>query len=103
MTDRIAVEVAYALPDKQRIVRFEVEAGTTAFEAVERSNIAAQFDDLVVDAGISLGLFGKAVKHDYTLRAGDRIEIYRPLLIDPKEVRKARAKRVKAKRTDADA
>ena len=102
MTDRIAIEVAYALPEKQRIVRLEVEAGTTALEAVEQSDISAHFDDLVVDGSVSLGLFGKAVKHDYTLREGDRVEIYRPLLIDPKEVRKARAEKVKAKRSDAE-
>ncbi len=93
----IPVEVAYALPDKQEIVMLEVEPGTTASQAAERSNIARYFPQIKL-AGASFGIFGKVVKSDYTLQAGDRVEIYRPLIADPKEIRKQRAARAKQRR-----
>jgi len=89
------VEVAYALPEKQMIVPLQVSQGTTAIQAVNASKIAAHFNDLQLEAA-KLGVFGKAVKHDQVLREGDRVEIYRPLLVDPKESRRARAAKVKA-------
>jgi hypothetical protein len=95
--NKIPVEVAYALPDKQEIVALEVPAGTTAQAAVEQSNIGRLFAGLVLE-GARLGIFGKAVKADYVLQAGDRVEIYRPLLVDPKEVRKKRAAEAKQRR-----
>ena len=95
----IQVEVAYALPDKQRIVKLEVPQGTTALEAVFRSQIAQFFDELEEGPGLKLGVWGKAVTADRALVSGERVEIYRPLVADPKEVRKARAARVKAART----
>lgn len=103
MTGNILVEVAYALPDKQKIIPLEVVEGTTAQEAVVISNIAAHFDGLDVHAPLSLGVFGKAVASGYVLRAGDRVEIYRPLKIDPKEVRKRRAEEAKQRRAAEDA
>lgn len=95
--DKIPVEVAYALPDKQEIVMLEVKPGTTAREAVLRSGIERLFPGLDLE-GAKLGIFGKAIKDTQVLRAGDRIEIYRELIADPKEVRKRRAAEAKARR-----
>lgn len=94
----IAVEVVYALPDRQSILRLTVPEGTTAIEAAEHSGIEAQFDDLSLGEDTHLGVFGHRVAHTQVLREGDRVEIYRPLLADPKEVRKERAARAKARR-----
>lgn len=94
---RIRVEVAYALPERQQIIALQVAAGTTALEAARQSGIADCFDGLDLQQA-ALGVFGHAVGHDQVLRDGDRVEIYRPLLADPKESRKARAAQVKARR-----
>ncbi len=89
--EKIIVEVAYALPDKQRIVEVEVLVGTTAREAARLSAIDTMFEGIDIDT-VDMGVFGKSVKPDsYIMQAGQRVEIYRPLLIDPKEVRKNRA------------
>lgn len=89
------IEVAYALPERQKIIALKVVNGCTAFEAAQQSGIAAQFEGLDLNA-IKMGVFGKTVKpHDYLMREGDRVEIYRPLLADPKAVRKARAEKAK--------
>jgi len=97
--NKICVEVAFALPEKQEIVMLEVLPGTTAAEAVAHSDICRHFPDLQTD-GASLGVFGKAVKNDYVLHAGERVEIYRPLIADPKEVRKQRAAKAKERRVE---
>lgn len=98
MSDDIAVEVAYALPEKQHIAAIEVPKGTTAIEAVTLSGLADVFEDLVISDDLKLGVWGKAVPHKRVLESGERVEIYRPLLIDPKEVRKQRAAKAKAER-----
>ena len=98
--DKIPVEVAYALPDKQEIVMLEVQPGTTAAQPAAQSGIEKQFPGLQLE-GAKLGIFGKAIKSDHVLHAGDRVEIYRPLIADPKEVRKKRAAEAKQKREDA--
>lgn len=90
MSTTISVEVAYALPDKQLIKIIDIELGATARDAAINSGMADVFEGLNL-ATADLGVFGKAVKADYKLREGDRVEIYRPLIIDPKEVRKQRA------------
>ena len=100
MSSLIPVEVVYALPEKQRIVKLEVPAGTTVFEAVTLSKMDQLFDELTISADLKLGVWGKAVTADSALEAGERVEIYRPLLADPKEVRKARAARAKAARDE---
>ena len=102
MSETIHIEVAYALPNKQRIVKLDVPSGTTALQAVSMSQLDEVFDDLVVGPDIKLGVWGKAVTGDRVLAMGERVEIYRPLLIDPKEVRKARAARAKAAREEGD-
>jgi len=90
MTELIRIEVACALPQRQRIMALEVAAGTTAQQAVLLSGILAQFS-MLDSAELKLGIFSKAVKPDTVLRAGDRVEIYRPLQADPKAVRRQRA------------
>ncbi len=92
----IEVEVAYALPTGQKIVALKVAQGTSAFEAANSSGIARQFPDLDLESS-DMGVFGKVVKsREYQLQAGDRVEIYRALIADPKEVRKKRAAAAKA-------
>lgn len=94
---KITVEVAYALPDKQAIVEVEVTEGTTAIEAVQQSGITGRFEGIDIEDA-RLGIFGKIAAGTQVLKAGDRVEIYRPLIADPKEVRKARAARAKERR-----
>lgn len=97
----LRVEVAYALPDRQRLIAMIVDADCTVQEAVRRSGILAEFSDIDLEHA-KLGIWGRIVTAPETarLRDGDRIEIYRPLLIDPKVVRQARAdaRAVKLKR-----
>jgi putative ubiquitin-RnfH superfamily antitoxin RatB of RatAB toxin-antitoxin module len=93
---RILVEVAYALPEHQRILEVEVAQGTTAFEAVVQSGITRFFPEIDLESS-KMGIFGKAVApKTQQVVAGDRIEIYRPLIADPKAARKERAEKVKA-------
>ena len=96
----IRVEVAYALPDRQSLLALDVTAGTTALQAAEQSGLAQQYEELVL-ADAKLGIFGKVVAPTQVLREGDRVEIYRPLIADPKEVRKARAARAKERRSES--
>ena len=91
MSTKLAIEVAYALPEKQCIVKLEVEAGTTALEAAMQSGIAEHFPGLEIQAS-KLGIFGEAVSANTVLQAHDRVEIYRPLQADPKLARRNRAK-----------
>ena len=98
MSNTIAIEVAYALPDKQRIIKLDVPEGTTVMQAVMMSQMDSVFEDLALSEDLKLGVWGKAVTADRALVAGERVEIYRPLLVDPKEVRRARAARAKAAR-----
>lgn len=91
MADLIGVEVAYATPEKQRLVELQVPPGTTVIEAIERSNIREEFPGMVVDER-AVGVFSRKVGPEYELQQGDRVEIYRPLIADPKEIRRQRAK-----------
>lgn len=90
MTETILVEVAYARPERQLILAVAVPAGTTAAEAVRLSGIEEQFPEIALDKN-RLGVFGKLCKADRLLNAGDRVEIYRPLLADPRAARRERA------------
>jgi putative ubiquitin-RnfH superfamily antitoxin RatB of RatAB toxin-antitoxin module len=90
----IAVEVAFAAPEAQAIVAVNVSTGTTAEEAVMQSGISKRFAE--IELPMPLGIFGHAIKPNQVLREGDRVEIYRPLLADPKEVRKRKAAEAKA-------
>jgi putative ubiquitin-RnfH superfamily antitoxin RatB of RatAB toxin-antitoxin module len=88
--ETIPVEVVYALPDRQVILALDVDAAATVATVVAQSGILEQFPE--IDLGKNkVGVFGKLGKLTDTLHAGDRVEIYRPLIADPKEVRKQRA------------
>lgn len=98
MVDKtIVVEVAYALPHKQKILSLNVSEGTTVRQAVEASGINEHFPEVDVRS-CAVGIFGKAVPkpEERILNSGERVEIYRPLIADPKEVRKQRAAKSKA-------
>ncbi len=84
------IEVAYALLHKQKIYVLQVNEGITAREAVAFAPVLEDFPDADVEAS-KIGIFGKMVPDKHVLQEGDRIEIYRPLIADPKEVRKKRA------------
>ncbi|WP_407295424.1 RnfH family protein [Stutzerimonas zhaodongensis] len=90
----ITVEVVYALADKQKLLCLALPQGTTVREAALRSQMDRYFPGLDL-AGSPLGIFGKAVPKpdERALLDGERVEIYRPLIADPKEVRKQRAAR----------
>jgi putative ubiquitin-RnfH superfamily antitoxin RatB of RatAB toxin-antitoxin module len=88
--ETILVEVAYARPDEQALLSLEVPEGTTVQQAIERSGVLQRFPEIDL-AATKVGIFGKLAKLDAALREGDRVEIYRPLIADPKEVRKKRA------------
>ena len=91
----INIEVAYALPEKQVIIPVNVDVGTTVGEAIAQSGIMQEFPQIDVDNS-TVGIFGKATKMTTVLKAGDRVEIYRALIADPKEVRRKRAAEGKA-------
>jgi len=90
MNDNINVEVVYALPDQQTLLKIVVPVGTTVEEAVLASAITDKHPEIDL-ATNKMGIFGKLTKATAELRDHDRIEIYRPLLADPKEVRRRRA------------
>ena len=93
--ETIKVELVYALPHEQTLLKFTVPAGTKVADAVQLSGILKKYPE--IDPGKSrMGIFGKLAKPDAELRELDRIEIYRPLLADPKEVRRRRAEEGKA-------
>lgn len=90
MSDNIDIEVLYALPDRQTLLRRAVPAGTTVIEAIQLSGVLGKHPE--IDTAVNkLGIFGKLTKAEVVLRDKDRIEIYRPLIADPKEVRRKRA------------
>lgn len=84
------IEIVYALLHKQKIYVLEVEEGTTVRQAVLSVPVLEDFPEADIE-GCKLGIFGKMVPDKQILREGDRVEIYRPLIADPKEVRKQRA------------
>jgi len=83
----IRVEVVYALPDRQTLLAIEVSEGTTALAAVQASGIPTSYPELA-EGPLRLGVFGRRVDPQQVLVADDRVEIYRPLLADPREVRR---------------
>jgi len=104
MEQNINIEVAFAAPDKQLIVALSVPKGTLASDVVALSGIAEEFKGHDV-LNAKIGLFGKTLSgaeapDRYQVREGDRIEIYRPLISDPKEVRRRRAAEAAARQTE---
>ena len=94
------IQVVYAKPDQQSIVELDVPDGTTVFEAAVQSGLANQFPDIDLDT-TPMGIFGVRVKTATTtiLHPGDRVELYRSLLVDPKESRRTRAESQKRDRS----
>ena len=93
----IPIEVAYASPQQSWLIPFNVEEGTTIQQAIVTSGILDQCP--AIDLKINeVGIFSKIVALDTLVRAGDRIEIYRPLILDPKQARRIRAKKEKQKK-----
>ncbi|WP_067862555.1 RnfH family protein [Neptuniibacter marinus] len=93
------VEVAFALPTEQKIISLNVPDECTAYEAVIKSGIVEIFPEIDPETA-PMGIFSKAIKNpkETVLREGQRVEIYRPLIADPKEVRAKRAAKMKAKK-----
>ena len=88
----ISISVCYATPEKQVLIPLSVEENCTVELAIKRSHIMTLFPDIVLST-IAVGIYGQRVKLDSYLQDNDRIEIYRPLLIDPTEARRVKAKK----------
>ncbi len=91
-SQQISIEVVYASPTAQELLALEVPAGCTVEAAIDRSGIIELFPEIDLMQQ-KVGIFGKQVSLSSYVQAGDRIEIYRPLLVDPKEARRLRARR----------
>jgi hypothetical protein len=89
--DLITVEIAYAKRLEQVLLSIQVSPETNIKQALEQSTVLERFPEINLDKENKVGIFGKVVALNQSLRNGDRIEIYRPLIADPKEVRKQRA------------
>ena len=98
----MTVEVAYARPDEQLIIEVQVPEGSTVAQALELSRIDTHFPEIDL-ASAKVGIFGKLSKADAVLSPGDRVEIYRKLIADPKEARKKRAAEGKVMKKGAKA
>ncbi len=90
MADSLQIEVIYALAERQEIARLKLAEGTTVQQAIEASGLLQKFPEIDLTKN-KLGIYAKLAKPDTVLRDRDRVEIYRPLIADPKEVRKQRA------------
>ena len=90
MPDKIMIEVSFALPKKQIIIPILVSKGISVKEAIELSGVLKKFEGIDLDSN-QIGIFGKLTTLDKVLRDRDRVEIYRPLIADPKEIRRKRA------------
>ena len=91
-SNKIQVEVAYAKLDEQVIIPLDVDAGTTLEQAIQQSGILELYPEIDLTKN-KTGIFGKIAKADTELREMDRVEIYRPLIADPKESRRKRAEK----------
>ena len=99
--DNIFVEVTYATPNKQLIIPVNVPQGTIVRDAIELSGIKKEFPEINLETD-PVGIFGKHTTLDYVLREKDRVEIYRPLIADPKEIRRQRAEQGKKMKKGGD-
>lgn len=91
VAETINVEVVYALPERQELIRLRLHEGATVQQAIESSGLLQKYPDLDPGKTNKIGVFAKLTKLDAELRDRDRVEIYRPLIADPKEVRRKRA------------
>lgn len=94
-SNEAAVEVVYARPDRQRVVRVPLRAGMTAQEAVAASGLAREFPEIATQP-LLLGIYGCRIEAARPLRDGDRVEIYRPLKFDPRDARRKAAQAARA-------
>lgn len=90
MADSINVEIAFAKPERQEIVGLKLSQGSTVRQAIEASGLLQRYPEIELETA-KVGIYSKLAKLDTALRDKDRVEIYRPLIADPKEVRKQRA------------
>ena len=97
----ISVEVAYALPSDQMIIPLQIEEGCSLYQAVVQSGIVDYYPEIDPETQ-PMGIFGKAVRNpkQQALREGERVELYRPLKVDPKQARANRTAKAKAGRAD---
>lgn len=93
----IQIEVVYALRDRQALLAVEMEEGGTVGRAIQRSGILGQFPEIDF-AQAKVGIFGKTAALDTPVRDGDRVEIHRPLIADPKQARRDRTRKANSKR-----
>lgn len=91
-TPTIEVEIVYALPDEQIVQTLRVPVGATIAQAIEQSGIMLRYAEIVPGSAV-VGIFGRRAELSSVLREFDRIEIYRPLIADPKQSRRARVQR----------
>ena len=95
MAETLTIEIAYALPLKQELVHLQMPAGSTVQQAIEASGLKQKYPEIDLSKN-KVGVLGKLSKLDAPQRDRDRVEIYRPLIADPKEVRKKRVEEGKA-------
>ena len=93
-SELITVEVAYALPTKQSLVSIAIDKNATVEEAIQASNLLHEYPDIDLSK-TKVGVWSRVVRLKDTLIEGDRVEIYRGLIADPKEIRKRRAEKAK--------
>jgi putative ubiquitin-RnfH superfamily antitoxin RatB of RatAB toxin-antitoxin module len=94
MSESITIEVVYALPERQSLLTVSVPANCTVQQAILRSGILDMYPDIEMETQ-KIGIWSRAVKMTDRVKAGDRIELYRPLIADPKELRRRRAEKAK--------
>lgn len=94
MADQLMVEVAFALPTKQTILTISVAADATVEQIIVLSGILQQYPEIDLSQQ-KVGVWSRTVKLTDTVKEGDRIEIYRPLIADPKDLRRRRAEKAK--------
>lgn len=92
MPGKIAVEVAYALPQKQYLQRVTLDEGATVEQAIQASGLLMLRDDIDLSKN-KVGIYSRPAKLQDVVNDGDRVEIYRPLIADPKELRRQRAEK----------
>ncbi|MBS1209396.1 MAG: hypothetical protein H6R19_1794 [Proteobacteria bacterium] len=90
MSEQISVEVCYALPERQELVKVKLPSNASVQQALEASGLLGKFPEISLEQG-KFGVYGKLVRLDTSLHDQDRVEIYRALIADPKEVRRKRA------------
>ncbi|WP_447838386.1 RnfH family protein [Aeromonas salmonicida] len=94
MSDLLNIEVVYALPERQTVLHIRVAPETSVLAAIEQSGIVTKHPEIDLSVN-KFGIYSRPVKGSELLQDGDRIEIYRPLIADPKEMRKKRAEKAK--------